>query len=194
MSESNKTITAQYINDLFIEIKARCPAWPQSWPNVEIEKKTRQIWLQELIKHKINNWGQIKKALEKITTSFVPTIDEFIKLCKPTMEDYGLPQPFEAFRECCLNASNMRYNIPTNWSHQAVYHAGIQTGLLEIEKLQDLFLANYEMACKIVFEGGRLRDLPKLIAEQPKQKASPEIALKSLADIKNILGISKKQS
>ena len=39
MHEVDKVKTAQFINELFLEIKARCPAWPQSWPNPEIEKK-----------------------------------------------------------------------------------------------------------------------------------------------------------
>lgn len=189
MTEVDKIKTAQFINELFIEIKARCPAWPQSWPNPEIEKKARQIWLQEIVKHKINSWDHIKKALEKIKSSFVPSIDEFIQLCKPTMEDYGLPRPFEAFRECCFNASNIRYNVPVTWSHQAVYHAGSQTGLLEIEKLQELFLANYEMACRIVFEGGILKDLPKLIPEQRKVISSPQTAFNAINTMKQMLGL-----
>ena len=188
MTEVDKIKTAQFINELFIEIKARCPAWPQSWPNPEIEKKARQIWLQEIVKHKINSWDHIKKALEKIKSSFVPSIDEFIQLCKPTMEDYGLPRPFEAFRECCFNASNIRYNVPVTWSHQAVYHAGSQTGLLEIEKLQELFLANYEMACRIVFEGGILKDLPKLIPEQRKVISLPQTAFNAINTMKQMLG------
>lgn len=189
MHEVDKVKTAQFINELFLEIKARCPAWPQSWPNPEIEKKARQVWMQEIVKHKINSWEHIKKALEKIKSSFVPSIDEFIQLCKPTMEDYGLPQPFEAYRECCFNASNIRYNEPVTWSHQAVYHAGSQTGLLEIERLQDLFLANYEIACRIVFDGGILKDFPKLIPTQPQQKSSPQTASNALKNMKAMLGI-----
>lgn len=189
MHEIDKVKTAQFINELFLEIKARCPAWPQSWPNPEIEKKARQVWMQEIIKHKTNNWEHIKKGIEKIKSSFVPTIDEFIQYCKPSMEEYGLPQPFEAFRECCRNSSSIRYNEPVTWSHQAVYHAGSQTGLLEIEKYQELFLANYEMACKIVFEGGRLRDLPKLIPEQPKEISSPQTAFNAINTMKQMLGI-----
>lgn len=189
MNEIEYNATAKLINELFLEIKARCPAWPQSWPNLDIERRSKQIWLESLIKNKITNWEHVKIGLGKLRGSFVPPIDEFISLCKPTMEDYGLPQPFEAFRECCHNAASIRYNDPVTWSHQAVYHAGSQTGLMEIEKLKDLFLINYEIACKIVFEGGRLKDLPKLIPNKPEEKKDPEIALNSINKLKSMLGL-----
>lgn len=193
MTEIDKIKTAQFINELFIEIKARCPAWPQSWPNAEIEKKARQIWLQEIVKHKISSWEHIKKGLEKIKSSFVPDIDEFIQYCKPTLKDFGLPEPYVAFREACKNGYDMKYGEHVTWSHPAVFHAGSETGWFNIEKSEKLFLANYEMTCRIVFEGGALRDLPKLIPKQPLEKSSPEIASKSLDEIKKILGLKDKK-
>jgi hypothetical protein len=126
--------------------------------------------------------------------SWIPSVGEFISWCKPTLKDFGLPEPHMAFKECCTNAHGLKYGENIKWSHQAVYHAGSQTGWFDIEKQEKLFMINYDIACKIVFDGGTLRDLPKLISFQYEIKSTPQNALNGLNELKKILGIATIKS
>jgi hypothetical protein len=58
------------------------------------------------------------------------------------------------------------------WSHAVVYHAWFETGSralnmatgsYQIKEMKDLFYANYDITLKMFAEGGKLRELPKLL-------------------------------
>jgi hypothetical protein len=183
------------INALFRELEAIFPNFMRAWPNESILKTAKTNWLLAFVEANVNSMRHLQIGLKKARShpkSWVPTVGEFIEWCKPTMQDYGLPEPQMAFREACKNGYDLKYNADVTWSHPAVYHAGCETGWFEIEKLEKLFLANYEMACRIVFEGGALRDLPKLIPIQPKERSSPETAKRCLSELFQILGKKPK--
>lgn len=184
------------INALFRELEAIFPNFMRAWPSESILKTAKTNWLLAFVEANVNSMRHLQIGLKKARShpkSWIPTVGEFIDWCKPTLKDFGLPEPFVAFREACKNGYDMKYGEHVTWSHPAVFHAGSETGWFNIEKSEKLFLANYEMTCRIVFEGGTLRDLPKLIPKQPLEKSSPEIASKSLDEIKKILGLKDKK-
>jgi len=183
------------INYLFAELSGIFPAFSKAWPSSKEFESAKRNWLLALIAAKINTGKKLQVGLTNARNygkPWVPSVGQFIEWCKPTLKDYGLPEPFVAYREACKNGYDIKYGVEVVWSHAAVYHAGNETGWFEIEKLQELFLANYEIACRIVFEGGTLRDLPKLIPKQPPEKSSPETAKNGFNQLFQILGKSTK--
>ena len=180
------------INALFSQLAGIFPAFNKAWPTPVEFEAAKKNWLLALVENNINTMTKLQIGLKKaraLGSPWVPSIGEFIEWCKPTLKDYGLPEAFEAYREACRNAHEVKYGCETKWSHQAVYDAASRTGMFELEKKQKEFLIYYERACQTVFEGGRLKDLPKLITNQPEEKSSPQTALNALKSMKSILGI-----
>lgn len=195
--DNNKFNTDSYhvINILFTKLEAIFPAFMRAWPSEELLNEAKKNWLLAFVEANVNSMRHLQIGLKKARhhpKKWVPTVGEFIEWCKPTLKDFGLPEPFIAYREACKNGYDIKYGTDVVWSHPAVYHAGNETGWFEIEKLQELFLTNYEIACRIVFEGGRLKDIPKLIPKHTPEKSSPETAKNGFNQLFEILGKKRK--
>jgi hypothetical protein len=179
------------VNLLFSQLAAIFPAFSKAWPTKTEFEAAKLNWLLALVENNVNTMTKLQIGLKKaraLGKPWIPSIGEFIEWCKPTLKDYGLPEPFEAFKEACKNAYDFKYNCNPSWSHQAVYDAASRTGLLELEKKQNEFMIYYERACQTVFDGGTLKDLPKLIPNIPEEKKCPIIARNALNDILKHLG------
>ncbi len=179
------------INSLFAKLAGIFPAFSKAWPTAVEFESAKKNWLLALVENDINTLAKLQIGLKKaraLGRPWVPSIGEFIEWCKPRLEDYGMPELFEAYKEACRNAHDVKYNYPCNWSHQAVYHAAIETGIYELEKKFDAFKVYYQRACQTVFDGGTLKDLPKLIPNMPEEKKCPIIARNALNDILKQLG------
>lgn len=180
-----------FINELFKELAGIFPAFSRAWPTPSEFESAKRNWLMALIEENINTSHKIQIGLKKARLygkPWVPSIGEFIEWCKPTLKDYGLPEPFEAFKEACRNAHDIKFNVQCNWAHQAVYHAASLAGMYELDKNQKAFFAYYERACQTVFDGGTLKDIPKLIPNMPQEKKCPVMAKNALQDMLIKLG------
>lgn len=76
--------------------------------------------------------AELARGLDRVSgfTGFFD-ISAFVNLC--TGIDYGelgLPEPERAYQEACRNAATFQ---TANWSHAAVYHAAIDTGIYELK-------------------------------------------------------------
>jgi len=179
------------INYLFTELSGIFPAFSKAWPTPKEFESAKRNWLLALIDAKINTGKKLQIGLTNARNygkPWVPSVGQFIEWCKPTLKDYGLPEPFEAYREACRKAIDIKYNSNASWTHQAVYDAASRTGMFELEKKQKEFLVYYERACQTVFEGGRLKDLPKLIPNMPQEKKCPKTARNALNEMLQNLG------
>jgi hypothetical protein len=179
------------INSLFSQLAGIFPAFNKAWPTPVEFEAAKKNWLLALVENNINTMTKLQIGLKKaraLGRPWIPSIGEFIEWCKPTLKDYGLPEPNDAFREACRNGYDLKYNSNPSWSHQAVFHAASETGFFDLEKNKDAFLVYYERACKIVFNGGALKDLPKLIPNMRVEKSSPITAKNALKDILQKLG------
>lgn len=181
----------QVINTLFNQLESIFPAFMKAWPNEDVLKAGKKNWLLALVENNINTLEKLQIGLKKARQygkPWVPSIGEFIQWCKPSLQDYGLPEPFEAFKEACRNAHGVKYNENCTWTHQAVYHAASLAGMYELDKNKNAFLTYYELACKTVFDGGVLKDLPKLIPNIPQEKKCPKTAKIALNEMLQKLG------
>jgi hypothetical protein len=179
------------INSLFAKLAGIFPAFAKAWPTAVEFESAKKNWLLALVENDINTLAKLQIGLKKARAfgkPWVPSIGEFIEWCKPTLKDYGLPEPFEAFKEACRNAHSIKYNEACDWTHQAVYHAASLSGMYELDKNQKAFFAYYERACQTVFEGGTLKDIPKLITNMSQEKKCPKTARNALNEMLQKLG------
>jgi hypothetical protein len=179
------------INYLFAELSGIFPAFSKAWPSSKEFESAKRNWLLALIAAKINTGKKLQVGLTNARNygkPWVPSVGQFIEWCKPTLKDYGLPEPFEAFKEACRNAHSIKYNENCNWTHQAVYHAASLAGMYELDKNQKAFFAYYQRACQTVFEGGTLKDIPKLITNMLQEKKCPKTARNALNEMLQKLG------
>ena len=106
--DNNKfnTNSCHVINALFKQLESIFPSFMRAWPNEEILQNAKKNWLLAFVEANVNSFHHLQIGLKKARhhpKSWVPTAGEFIQWCKPTLKDYGLPEPFEAYREACRN-------------------------------------------------------------------------------------------
>ncbi|MEQ5821303.1 hypothetical protein NFG57_11150 [Halomonas sp. H10-59] len=111
-------------------------------------------------------------AIEEIKLeggNWPPSIAELCRIFKPSLKDFGLPEPEIAFREACTYAGRI---MEHHWSHQAVMDATTATGSWDLRhcssegeryRLRKVFFAEYEALCNRLLEGGELDDRVALL-------------------------------
>src|SRR3990167_838434 len=111
------------------------------------------------------------------------TLPVFIELCKISAEDIGLPSFEIAYHEACT-ANSVR-SFP--WSHPAVYHSAMDTGIFDLRNNVDgnkrRFKDHYEKRCQQVLSGEVLKI--------PNQELLPEKVDRKLSKAENLARLAK---
>lgn len=163
--QQNRESTEILINGLFAELRAICTAWRQAWPDQRTHDLAKDHWVGGFIDAGINSIEQIEFGLKKQRQSvkpFVPSIGEFIAMCKPTAADFNLPDVNTAYAQ----AAQLAYpEADQSKFNQAVYHAACLTGFYELNNLpQDksfpMFARCYQTTVDAIMNGQPLRDVP----------------------------------
>lgn len=84
-TEDDLVKTAEIINKLFEEFTYIFPAFRQAWPTQSAFNGAKRMWRDMFYSYRLNDFDLIKKGLEKVAMSkkaFVPTVGEFIALCR----------------------------------------------------------------------------------------------------------------
>ncbi|RDL13585.1 replication protein P [Pseudomonas jessenii] len=139
------TQTVDVVNDLFRRLRGIFPAWRQAWPSTEALDAAKAEWIKEFADEGIRTLEQIEFGIQKcrkLKKPFAPSVGEFIAMCVPSPEDFGMPAPADAWLEALMGT----------YSHEAVKLASEATGLFELraakqeEKgLRARFDRNYEV-------------------------------------------------
>ncbi|WP_372764473.1 replication protein P [Litorivivens sp.] len=80
----------------------------------------KQLWLHSLLD--LSPEEIIRGCRRSIRESaYLPTLHTIRELSKPSLTEFGLPDPHSAYLEACRATSP---KADYNWSHIAVYHAG----------------------------------------------------------------------
>ncbi len=145
--------TAEVVNDLFRRLRGIFPAWRQAWPSTEALAAAKEEWIKEFAAESIRTLGQIEFGIEKcrkLKKPFAPSVGEFIAMCQPTPEDFGMPAPGAAWVEALLGV----------YSHEGVKIAAVATGLFDLRAaqqndkgLQARFDRAYEIVLRRAKEG-----------------------------------------
>lgn len=165
--DSNPTFTEtdyKIINKLFVTFQSIFPAFRQSWPTEHEFEKAKREWMKAFKQVGLEDLTKIKIGVAKFRTNaspFVPSPGQFIAMCKPTAEDYGLKSTEMAFQE----ASTQIYgNESKVYSHITVKHARDLTGYFLLTNQPrvvsfPIFERNYEESVKQFLEGKILSQL-----------------------------------
>ncbi|WP_161959184.1 replication protein P [Pseudomonas ovata] len=128
-------------------------------------------------------------ALGKVGTSFkkIPTLKDFLDLCSPSPEVFGLPSVDKALREATENAHPAMASSAV-WSHDVVYHAATEVGFhnlrsLGADSIRRLFERSYTMAVRAVMRGEPLRVMPKALPAEVSIR-TPEVGQDALAALR----------
>lgn len=117
--------TAEVVNDLFRRLRGIFPAWRQAWPSTEALAAAKEEWIKEFADEGIRTLEQIEFGIQKcrkLKKPFAPSVGEFIAMCVPGPEDFGLPASADAWMEALMAV----------YSHEGVKIAAIATGLFDL--------------------------------------------------------------
>lgn len=121
--------TAEVVNGLFRRLRGIFPAWRQAWPSTEALAAAKEEWIKEFAAQGIRTIEQIEFGIEKcrkLKKPFAPSVGEFIAMCQPTPEDFGMPAPAAAWVEALMGV----------YSHEGVKIAAVTTGLFDLRSAQ----------------------------------------------------------
>lgn len=121
--------TAEVVNSLFRRLRGIFPAWRQAWPSTEALAAAKEEWIKEFAAQGIRTIEQIEFGIEKcrkLKKPFAPSVGEFIAMCQPTPEDFGMPAPADAWIEALMGL----------YSHDGVKIAAVATGLFDLQSAQ----------------------------------------------------------
>lgn len=138
--------TAEVVNDLFRRLRGIFPAWRQAWPSTEALDAAKAEWIKEFAAVGIRTLEQIEFGIQKcrkISKPFAPSVGEFIAMCTPSAEDFGMPTAADAWVEALIGT----------YSHDGVRIAANETGIFDLRaaKQEDKSLrARFDRAYAIV--------------------------------------------
>ncbi|WP_449103784.1 replication protein P [Pseudomonas veronii] len=145
--------TAEVVNDLFRRLRGIFPAWRQAWPSTEALDAAKAEWIKEFADEGIRTLEQIEFGIQKcrkLKKPFAPSVGEFIAMCVPGPEDFGMPSVAGAWMEALMEA----------YSHEGVRIAAIATGLFDLRSakqedkgLRQRFDHNYAVVIRRAQEG-----------------------------------------
>lgn len=140
--------TAEVVNDLFRRLRGIFPAWRQAWPSTEALDAAKAEWIREFAAEGIRTLEQIEFGIQKcrkLKKPFAPSVGEFIAMCMPGPEDFGMPAQADAWLEALMGIA----------SHEAVRVAASATGKFDLAKasqndkgLRERFERNYEIVLR----------------------------------------------
>lgn len=140
--------TAEVVNDLFRRLRGIFPAWRQAWPSTEALAAAKEEWIKEFASEGIRTLEQIEFGIakcRKLSKPFAPSVGEFIAMCVPGPEDFGMPAPADAWIEALTGL----------YSHEGVKIAAVATGLFDLRSakqedkgLRQLFDHNYAIVLR----------------------------------------------
>ena len=145
--------TAEVVNDLFRRLRGIFPAWRQAWPSTEALDAAKAEWIKEFADEGIRSLEQIEFGIQKcrkLKKPFAPSVGEFIAMCVPGPEDFGMPSVAGAWMEALMET----------YSHEGVKIAAVATGLFDLRSakqedkgLRQRFDHNYAVVIRRAQEG-----------------------------------------
>jgi len=145
--------TTEVVNALFRKLRGIFPAWRQAWPSTEALNAAKEEWIKGFAAEGIRSLEQIEFGIQncrKAKKPFAPSVGEFIALCKPSPEHFGMPPVADAWIEALMGT----------YSHEAVHLAAKATGLFDLrgakqddKGLRQRFDRNYEVILRRAQDG-----------------------------------------
>lgn len=182
------------VNALFKELFIIYPAYELTLRKTHPESfndtlnATKKLWLKQFQKHKLNpkmlRVG-INRA-EDSSSSFFPSIGEFIDMCKPTDKELGIPDVRSAYIEACQHVAGKK---PEQYSNVIVYEAGNMTKFFDLarnseEKMFPKFKVNYMALREKLIRGEEIHVLSNALEDKSNEVYDPRTQEQKEADKK----------
>lgn len=149
----------------------------QQWEGID-PKVMMAEWAEELAGY---SGDEIKRGLDACRTmskGFAPTLPEFMALCRPPIN------PEAAFYEAVKGMAARRNGERGEWSHPAIYHAGVEVGQHDLLNCgYGVMKVRWEKALSKQLEKGQWPEVPDVHAALPapkKTEMSEEEAKKAM--------------
>lgn len=168
--------TTEVVNGLFRRLRGIFPAWRQAWPSTEALDAAKAEWIKEFAAEGIRTLEQIEFGIQrcrKLKKPFAPSVGEFIAMCTPGPEDFGMPVAADAWLEALMGT----------YSHDAVKLAAEATGLFDLRSakqedkgLRARFERNYDVILRRAQAGQPLDGKIAIGIGHDSQKTEAELA------------------
>lgn len=161
--------------------------WRQQFEDL----KARSLWMRDLRAAGLGD-ADLRFGLERSAElKWPPSTGEFIELCKPSLEAFGLP----AFEDAYLEAWRACGRPGHKWSHPAVGHAAAAVtwradfgGFRSHGDMRAQFRYHYDLLCRRVLQGEDLdAPMPQPLPERVHQR-TPEASRKGIERLRAALG------
>lgn len=181
------------VNYLFKRFAGFISAFKYSADSTDSFDLIRREWAFAIRRSKIKTLEELNCGLNNLKSKgaiFLPPVAEFIAMCKPSLESFGLPPIMDAYKEACRNSHPC---ADKKWSHAAVFNAAYQTGYHELKTLPmkesyPIFVRNYEIMMHRIMNGESLeKSINKAIPEDINLPSTKEVAKSALEALKKSL-------
>ena len=141
--------------------------------------------------HIERGFANMLRSFQETGSRFMPDALEFREHCL-NLKALGLPEPRAAYQEACRAPSP---KIRFNWTHPAVYQAGMQTGWFELasmptDDIYPRFAYNYDLICKRVIAGEDIAiPVPEAIPEKINAPMTQQQKISQMESLRDGLGI-----
>ena len=188
--------TKKIVNYIFKRLKGIIPAFNVTAADEEELGIIKNEWALGFIQSGLSDLRMIELGLDRLRlqeNTFMISIGQFIKLCRPTPEDLGIPSLEKSYEEACRRSHPFG---DTDWSksHKVVYHAWKQTGSHMLanfpkENSFPVFERNYQATVNMLLDGKELEDIPLAISHGiDRAITTKSVGMSHLAALKKILG------
>lgn len=162
-----------WFDEAFRQICLACPAWRASLPDADYVASARKLWIKAFAAAGLTDKALIQKGINKLILKgqqYLISPAEFIELCQPSPEDFGVTTLEDAYKEALKKSHQRRYGGQVEWSHVVVKFAvgRCLQDLLEGREpaLKERFTTEYKYA----FEQFKKGELVQAQAELTHQK------------------------
>lgn len=177
------------ISQVGILFKVFARRFSHKWEKTNNDAKARSVWLEDLrcngVTDEMINTGIMKSS----ALDWPPSVGEFIKLCKPSDEDLGIPGADEAYKAAATG----------NWRlHPIVWHAAQKVGTYELRNhaeanVRPRFLVEYsrlvqEARSGEVFHMPDEQDVPRI---ERQYMSRQEVKEKTASLLRSLRGEDK---
>ncbi|MEH6617094.1 MAG: replication protein P [Porticoccus sp.] len=160
-----------------------------AFSDTNLLSQAKRLWLETL---SYFTEEQILLGAKRVieTSDYLPTLNRMLQCCEDSAGSEGLPSPKDAYQEAC-NAPSPK--IAFNWSHLAVYYAGLETGWYRLSHESEsssypAFQESYRRLCRDIAQGRQLTPLAESrLKEEEKPALNNEESRARLKELKNQL-------
>lgn len=176
-SNQSNQIPPSWIDSLFVKMANFYGSkFKLMWGDADIAN-VKKVWAQEL--SKLSRDEIVKGVNSLINQEYCPTLPQFIKLCKISVD------PLSAYYEAVAGVTERERGNLGEWSHPAIYWASVKVGAFDLKNQSyQQIKSRWEMALQAQIDAGTWKDIPEalIVLPAPVTQATAAIAEKYLAE------------